>query len=524
MSASTRKGELMAQQETAAERAFLFRTDSSKLIGTGHVMRCVRIAEALCAAGENVAFICRRLEGSKVDYVKTKGFHVFGLDQGIESEVLTDEPADDCWLPVSEEVDASQTIEILSKFEGATLIVDHYALGIAWERAVRPSVSRLVCVDDLPPREHHCDVYINPSRLSLRPSDLAPYLSEGCRTLVGPRYAMLSPAFAEINKQRKAGVSANGDAIFICFGGMDRDGWTFKVIEIFMRPEFLRYKLEVVVGSSFPMVDRLKKMAEDRGLMVIHQDVSNVFDVMAKCQIGIGAGGTMSWERLSAGLPSVALGIADNQNELISDLVCNGLCVGCSVNSETSQDYIACLVQYLIENSALQESIREKGLLTVDGNGIARVLSLLTQNPISFREASTEDVDSIFEWRSHKEILEVSESGERNLSYEKHVEWMHGVLGDDKRVLLIAEIDDEPIGVCRFDLSDCGEAIISVYSVPESKKRGGLIRASSSWIFDNYPSVKSVHAIVLEENKKSMHAFLSCGYEQKKSTYVLSRK
>lgn len=57
-------------------RLIVFRTDASRAIGTGHVMRCATLASALVAQGATVAFICREHEGHLCDWLEARGFLV----------------------------------------------------------------------------------------------------------------------------------------------------------------------------------------------------------------------------------------------------------------------------------------------------------------------------------------------------------------------------------------------------------------------------------------------------------------
>ena len=52
------------------------RTDSSIAIGTGHVMRCLTLAEELRQAGHEVTFVCRDLPGNVSEAVAARGFRL----------------------------------------------------------------------------------------------------------------------------------------------------------------------------------------------------------------------------------------------------------------------------------------------------------------------------------------------------------------------------------------------------------------------------------------------------------------
>ncbi len=53
-----------------------FRTDASLHIGTGHVMRCLTLADALTAEGAECHFIGREHAGNLIEYVRSKGYAI----------------------------------------------------------------------------------------------------------------------------------------------------------------------------------------------------------------------------------------------------------------------------------------------------------------------------------------------------------------------------------------------------------------------------------------------------------------
>ena len=58
----------------------VFRVDASLQMGTGHMMRCLALAQVLKENGENVKFICRKHEGSLIDKIRSSGFNVHELE------------------------------------------------------------------------------------------------------------------------------------------------------------------------------------------------------------------------------------------------------------------------------------------------------------------------------------------------------------------------------------------------------------------------------------------------------------
>ena len=58
---------------------FIFRTDVSNDMGSGHLMRCLTIADALRKEAVNYSFICRAHEGSFLELIREHDFDVHAL-------------------------------------------------------------------------------------------------------------------------------------------------------------------------------------------------------------------------------------------------------------------------------------------------------------------------------------------------------------------------------------------------------------------------------------------------------------
>ncbi|WP_341433726.1 hypothetical protein, partial [Mesomycoplasma ovipneumoniae] len=135
------------------------RADSSAIIGSGHLMRCLVLAERFRREKEaEVHFISRDLAGNLHDKIKALGFalHVLPrhlLDASLEGYAT--------WLTVPQDVDAEETRAALREIGKVDrLVVDSYALDIVWERAMRPVADEIVVIDDLANRKHDCDVLL----------------------------------------------------------------------------------------------------------------------------------------------------------------------------------------------------------------------------------------------------------------------------------------------------------------------------------------------------------------------------
>ncbi|MCK4633117.1 MAG: UDP-2,4-diacetamido-2,4,6-trideoxy-beta-L-altropyranose hydrolase, partial [candidate division Zixibacteria bacterium] len=237
----------------------VIRCDASIEIGTGHVMRCLTLAEQLRADGASVAFVSREFDGHLCEIIGNKQFMCFRLPK--PGQQFSDQFADEYarWLAVPWREDAEQTAASLRSETGETgwLVVDHYGLGKDWEEFLRPQVGAIMVIDDLANRPHDCDMLLDQN---LHPKSETRYnglVAGTCELLLGPNYAMLRPQFAQV-REKMLKRDGSIQRILIFMGGADPFNHTSKAVEAVLGLSDL--SADVIVGRSNPNASAIIEM------------------------------------------------------------------------------------------------------------------------------------------------------------------------------------------------------------------------------------------------------------------------
>jgi UDP-2,4-diacetamido-2,4,6-trideoxy-beta-L-altropyranose hydrolase len=303
-----------------------FRVDSSLKIGTGHVMRCLTLAQVLKENGANVEFICRKHEGNLIDKIRSIGFHVNELEVLDEIEV-DDKLAHSHWLGATQQQDADDCIDIFKAEKSDWLVVDHYALDEQWEKRLKPYYEELMVIDDLADRKHQCDVLLDQT-FGRQPEDYCAFIPEGCKLLLGPQYALLRPEFSnrrEYSLMRR--TKPEFKQLLVNMGGVDIDNITEKIVRELkscVLPNDI--KIVIVMGGSAPHLEDVRIKADFLPYKAeVKVDVDNMAEIMADSDMAIGAAGSTTWERCCLGLPTIQLLTADNQKTVFKFLSKGGI-------------------------------------------------------------------------------------------------------------------------------------------------------------------------------------------------------
>jgi UDP-2,4-diacetamido-2,4,6-trideoxy-beta-L-altropyranose hydrolase len=277
-----------------------FRVDSSVAIGTGHVMRCLVLADALKRDGAHTLFVTRDLPGEVSAHAAAAGHDVVVMPSWVQSPAGADE-------------DARQTMAVLDE-RGAWdwIVVDHYGLGEAWERAMRARASHILAIDDLADRRHDCDVLLDAGGYAAPARRYAGLVPDGCVTLLGPRYALLRPELLEV-RQRARQRAGRVERLLVSFGGTDPTAQTASALAGVRLAAALPRSIDVVVGSSNPNAADIDALCRKLPGARLHVQPAGLAALMEAADLCLGAGGLAAWERCAIGLPSIVTPVAANQ-------------------------------------------------------------------------------------------------------------------------------------------------------------------------------------------------------------------
>lgn len=357
-----------------------FRVDASLQIGSGHVMRCITLANVLRQRGSECHFICREHPGHLLDHVRELGFFVHPLQVesvvGVDRPRVQGEPKHAAWLGSSWHDDAVECRDILQAISPDWLVVDHYALDSRWESVVKPTTTRLLVIDDLADRPHIANLLLDQS-LGRSEEDYSQLLPENCGCLVGPQYALLRPEFARL---REASLARRQFPrlrhLLITMGGVDKDNATGQVLSALCNcrvPEDCR--VSVVMGGGAPWIDQVKSQAASMPwLTEVLVDINDMGKKMAAADLSIGAAGSTSWERCCLGLPALTVVLADNQEGVADALDATGAAV--NLGRIATLPTLGDRWPALTSPEALSSMSQASALVTA-GNGAALVLEAM---------------------------------------------------------------------------------------------------------------------------------------------------
>jgi len=296
-----------------------FRVDSSIVIGTGHVMRCLTFANQLKEKGAQTHFICRDFQGNLSDLIRQQGYKLTLLPVA-KSERQIDKnhvmpTRYESWLGADWNEDAKDAIESLIKEKSTWLIVDHYAIDAKWERKVKDATSvKIMDIDGQANRAHDCDILLDQTYSAEGASRWKHLLPQSCRLFVGPQYALIRPEFVIARKKihKRDGIVKR---ILITFGGIDQPNMTSQAIDAVLASNLLGIEIDVLISAANPHREILAKLCKKNANLTLHVQSSNIAELMSKADLAIGGGGTMMLERCMLGLPTLVIAIAENQIE-----------------------------------------------------------------------------------------------------------------------------------------------------------------------------------------------------------------
>lgn len=355
-----------------------FRADANSQIGTGHLMRCLALADQIRALGGECTFLCREPGlGMLGNRIENSGHRLVSWGNGREV-ADPDLQATDIhpWLPGGWQQDAGICLERLSGQRHDWLVVDHYAIDGRWEESVGQAVDRILAIDDVADRPHFCDILLDQNLVPGMNRRYEGLLPQKARTLLGPRYALLRPDFVKLGLVR--GKSVTPPRLLVMYGGADPQDLTLRTVRILTALQWAS-GADVVVGPLYANVDKLRSLLGAMDGMALHSPAWNIAELMNNAGLALGSPGVTSWERCACSLPSLTIAQADNQEAIGVGLQEVGAHCYLGRAESVSDDEIArALMRLAADPQGLADMSRRAADVT-DGAGAGRVAQVMRE-------------------------------------------------------------------------------------------------------------------------------------------------
>jgi UDP-2,4-diacetamido-2,4,6-trideoxy-beta-L-altropyranose hydrolase len=472
-------------------QALVIRADSSIVMGAGHVMRCLALAQAWQDVGGRVVFatgdlssaIEQRLRSEQVEVVKFNGLR--GAAQ-----------------------DASQLEELGRAHHADWVVVDGYQFDADYQRKVKDAGLKLLFIDDDGHAQHYlADLVLNQNAHACE----SLYQSRAPQTklLLGPRFALLRREFEGWRHWKRETVPL-ARRVLVTMGGSDPDNVTAIVIHALQLASIKGLEAIIVIGASNPHVESLERAAsQSQANVSVLKDVTNMAEHMAWADVAISGAGSTCWEMCLLGLPALLIDLAENQRAVAKELDRRGAAIHLGGTDNAFPEKIADKLRWLLDSNEIRTALSMQARELVDGKGAERVISAMRDEMLRLRRVEEKDCRLLWEWANDPQVRNASFS-QAPIPWDQHQSWFAGMLRNDGCLSLIAEDENgRGVGQLRVDRRSGQECDIDVSLSRDFRGAGQGSRFIDLGVRNVFEStgMERVHAFIRPENRASIRAF-----------------
>ena len=338
-----------------------FRVDGNEIIGLGHVMRCLSIAEAFRDNGVDVLFVIADSKCSSI--IKDKGFNL---------SILNSKFSD-----MESEIDLLSVL--IDEYKPEMLLIDSYYVTYYYLYSLK-NKAQTVYIDDVLSFPYPVDIVINYNIFSSKDAynDLYIHEENKPRFLLGTEYVPLRKEFSECKYKEPNRIVKN---ILVSTGGADTEHISVKLLEYLSNhPEsMIGCTIKLVVGAANKDLDTIKELAESIPNVELKINVKNMRCLMEECDLAVSAAGSTLYELCVCCVPTITYVIADNQLPAANAFREQGLMV--SIGDLRNVGDVGKLIVKSIKESIINFLKREKqvnnSFYTINQNGSKKIVYTL---------------------------------------------------------------------------------------------------------------------------------------------------
>ncbi len=488
-------------------QALLIRADASEQMGTGHIMRCIALAQAWCDLGGTVTFVTACANESLLERLSDEGFQVIVMDTAYP------DPSD--W---------EITSEALGKSSYAWVVQDGYHFDARYQKYAKDAGYRLLVIDDHAQSDHYyADIVLNQNIFA----DERMYAGREphSRLLLGTRYALLRREFRQWRGWQRE-VTEVARKVLITLGGSESVNVSLKVIGALLQLAERKIEAVIALGSNDTHYEKIRLSLVDAAVPIrLRRNADNMAELMAWADVAVSGGGSTCWELAFMGLPAHIIVLAENQR-----LVAEGLAEARAANNlgwhdAVSEAEIASALSWLLASREQRVAMMQRATGLVDGEGSLRVAAQMREETrLHLRPVTYEDLELLFAWANDPLSRQMSLQQEP-IEWERHREWFGEATSSPETMLLIAELEErdstQPIGQVRIDPG----GMVSISIAPEHRRQGFAAPAIEAAI-DRYRTRfgrSEFTAYIKPDNIPSQKVFERAGFRFVDETTVNER-
>jgi UDP-2,4-diacetamido-2,4,6-trideoxy-beta-L-altropyranose hydrolase len=336
---------------------FVFRADASLQIGTGHVMRCLALAQQLNRIGNISIFVMALKAPVMTARLESEGIETIQLDA----------------TPGSLE-DARQTAELAKKLHASWIVIDGYHFSTSYQLVIKKSGCRLLVIDDFGSATHYyADVILNQNlyaKESLYSKE--PYT----HLLLGSRYVLLRSEFLKWRKIPRI-YPENAKKIFVTLGGSDPNNTALKFI-LSLKMTNINGLEAILLCANNSHFEKLQSEVPTSDIKIsLKRNISNMPELMAWSDLAVSAAGTTTWELAFMGVPMLLTSIAINQIRVAEYFSKMGAAINLGWHKNLNVSDVATIITEFMNGRSIREELSHHARNLVDGYGALRVTEFI---------------------------------------------------------------------------------------------------------------------------------------------------